>query len=246
MSIDVHSVTLNPNGGTLVGSSTLSNQLVMPDLSGYVPTRSGGYVFEGWYLENGDPAPAAGSDLTEDVVLTARWKEPLDISGEIYVATQYNSGANTIHEADRLKEMDVTLYRKTPNSNIGVEYDSVTDVKINYSGSLGVVSYVFDDLPNDGSTYYISVSVTNFSTKFWNENLSAGNADDVTKYSDAEGSNIAVDQSPANNIANVHAYLEFKPVNFDLDYKVDATAISPNFRPAKASVLVQYDNSPAD
>ena len=81
ISIKPYDITLDPNGGSFTDTSTavkvLENQVWMPDISQYIPTRPG-YSFDGWeWTKTADKAPVAsvptGKLLSMNLTLTATW-----------------------------------------------------------------------------------------------------------------------------------------------------------------------------
>ena len=66
-------------------------------LGDYVPTRDGGYIFDGWYLDAACTKKATeGVDLTADITLYAKWIEPLTISGTVTISGTYEQNGKDI------------------------------------------------------------------------------------------------------------------------------------------------------
>jgi len=240
---NAHTVTLNPNGGMLGGSTAntvLENQFRIPVLGTYTPTREGGYVFDGWRMPNGDLA-VVGEPITENVTLTARWKEPLRVSGEVRIDSDDSEG-NDLHFVGLPSKLTLTLEKTMPGGDkIIAQVKTYTMTESDYENGLGVVSYAFDPVEQDGSSYRVYVSVTNYNTAFLNEpgsiGVSTAELDQAANYT---GTRDAVD-SDQNGTATVYAYLVFEPQDFDLTWQVDASAIGEAFRPDSLDMLVLFN-----
>jgi uncharacterized repeat protein (TIGR02543 family) len=93
-----YTVTFNTNGGTDVKQATIAYGSPVV-FSNYTTTREG-YIFEGWYTKNGtngdwgDEA-ISYTDLTGNITLYAKWKEPISITGTVYVAGSYQLDGQT-------------------------------------------------------------------------------------------------------------------------------------------------------
>ena len=118
VSVEVFDVTFNPNGGILNGTTSntvVASQIAIPELAGYVPTREGGYVFDGWYVADGngnmtDVRALSNEVLYSDVILVAKWREPITIKGTVAVAGVYEleDGKHEIPDHDRIKSGEET------------------------------------------------------------------------------------------------------------------------------------------
>ncbi len=258
VSIEVFDVTFKPNGGTLNGGTediVVKEQVAVPNLSDYVPTREGGYIFDGWYLadKNGvitDKKVSSGEALYSNITLIAKWKEPLTVSGYITVAGTYSLDGGTtfqtIHDEDRAKSLTVALQRVNYKDDTTIYYSNKASQTItitypeNANPDEGIGSYNFSGIPDDGAEYRISVVTINYYELFRNENTD-GDEYNESDYGAVFGND---DKSTANKdeskIANVDAYLIFTPSLFPLKYSIDATAIGENYRPNKAEALVLY------
>ncbi len=268
VSIPVYTVTFIPNGGRLDGSlasKVLENQIVMPNTSDYVPERDGGYVFEGWYIlgENGEMVSEAvsGSAITSDVNLIAKWKEPVTVEGIITVGATYeqqnDDGSVTLHyvpDNDRVTSVLALLQKKHSEGyyetvdwkNISVDYSNyyyyfqkTEDLLV----PVGVGFYSFYGLPDDGSEYRVYILSSNYSATYQNEpeSLTQPKKYDTYQATDYD----ALWGTQFEKIATVNAHMHFEPQSFDLDFKVDATAIGESFRPDKTEVTVTCDVDPA-
>ena len=88
VSINPHTVTLDPEGGKFSDDSTTDKVLVnlvqMPEITSYTPTRAG-YSFTGWsWTETGTTNPtqelSTGEVLSKDLTLTAQWEKLTNLS----------------------------------------------------------------------------------------------------------------------------------------------------------------------
>ena len=251
VTIDVFDVTFVPNGGTLNGSEenlTLNYQIGIPDLSKYVPTRDGGYVFDGWWYtatEDGvtvEKQAVSGTIIFEDTTLVAKWREPLTIKGNVavagaYVLTDEETGMPTYHiipDHDRIKTEEILLQRI--NANGYAETVSYITIPLEYVDDYGLGTYEFSGIADDGHNYRVKVVSPNYHTHYLNETLPV-EIDDYAEYTE----NMYMAEFADDKIANVHLYLHFQPENFSLEYEIDATAVSDFFRPTVAEVLVLCD-----
>ncbi len=241
---NLRKVTFNPNGGSLNGSAentVLENQFFIPDLQNYIPTRDGGYVFDGWYLvdENGNMTATqavSNTGITEDVTLIAKWREPITVQGQIAIAGSYvlDNNVHIIQEAGRLKEVVVALQHIDANG-YAETYHTQT-VKLVYGEDhIGRANYQFTGIHDEDHDHRILVLAPNYSTLYRNE-ASANEAYDA-------GSFLAVDENE-DKVEQVDAYLSFTPDSFDLQYTVDASKIGAAFRPDCVEILVTYDGNP--
>ncbi|MBQ1931462.1 MAG: InlB B-repeat-containing protein, partial [Lachnospiraceae bacterium] len=110
ISIQPYDITLYPNGGAFADTSTavkvLEDQVWMPDLSAYEPTRAG-YVFAGWdWIRTDDRIAidpvATGTLLREDLTLMAKWT-PIQ-----YTVTYVVNGGELPSGADNPKSYTIT------------------------------------------------------------------------------------------------------------------------------------------
>ena len=242
-------VTFNPNGGSLNGSAentVLENQFFIPDLQNYIPTRDGGYVFDGWYLadENGNMTATqavSNTGITEDVTLVAKWREPITIQGEVAIAGSYVLDNNThiIQESGRLKEVVVALQHIDANG-YAETYHTQTVTLVYGDDHIGRANYLFEGVHDEDHDHRILVLAPNYSTLYQNEK-SAFAAGEYSKYDTV--SFLAEDENK-DKVEFVNAYLPFNPDSFDLQYTVDASKIGAAFRPNCAEVLVTCDTDP--
>lgn len=256
ISIDTHNVTFKPEGGTLNGSTddlTLTEQLVVPDISEYIPTREGGYVFNGWYMKDNTEIKT-GEALTRDIVLHAKWKEPLTIKGNVFVAGYYYLNENTeedriITETARTHAVTINLQKILPN-NYTETIDTIK-VPVTYNDKngatatkpMGTAFYSFTGIPDDGYSYRILIQNPNYVVSYQNEPKSL-DPELINKfrtdYSETEGFTAEFGTTEPQT-ADVNAYMRFDPHEFNLHYQVIATTIGEGFRPSNTEILVRYD-----
>ena len=252
ISIEVFNVTFDPNGGTVNGSAdsfTVADQVVVPDLSQYVPVCDGGYVFDGWYLSDGT-RKNSGDTLTEDITLIAKWKEPLTVSGTVTVAGYYtlDGTEHTIHNVDRAASVVIVLQRidgdyvsTQANQTVAVDYTLINEPDV------GIGSYSFSGIPDDGKVYRVDIVSANYDTLFRNEQASESYSAYHSDYNKKDymavfGSNNISTADDESKEAVVDTFLEFVPNSFDLKYSVDATKIGTGFRPELTEILVLYND----
>ncbi len=252
ISIEVFDVTINPNGGTInssVNNILLEDQIEVPNLTQYIPTRGGGYVFDGWYYAdaNGNitsTAANSGDELHSDVVIMAKWKEPLTVSGTVTVAATYTvfneengvSYTQTIPEADRAHSVVVALQR-IDHTGYPETIMNLT-VPVVYNGSTGSGTYEFSGLPDNLHDYRIKVLSANYETVYQNALSSSTSVNDYSEYD--ENHYKAVFSGGTKTFVN--AYLHFVPTSFYLKYKLDASYIGEGFRPDSVETLVLCDD----
>ncbi len=264
VSIPAYTVTLDPNGGTLSGSqapTVLTDQIITPDVSRYVPIRGGNYVFDGWYLvEDGvmtDKTVSANDPLTSDITLRAKWKPPITVSGLITVAGAYALTENgvttwhTIHESDRTPTLIVLLQKKTPSGY----YETINQqfCRLNYNNPdyyfqdriVGWAPYAFENLPDNGE-YRISVLSSNYTASYQNEDDSIDAWMQYDKYTHEDEDYVALPGNTDPTTLTVNAHLHFTPPSFDLKYEVDASQIGASFRPDGAEILITYRSGPEE
>ncbi|MBQ9931335.1 MAG: InlB B-repeat-containing protein, partial [Firmicutes bacterium] len=249
---DPHTVTLDPMGGTISGSASvieLEDQFRTPDLSTWVPARTGGYLFEGWYyMDNGvEKAAVSHTAIDSDVTLYAKWKEPLTIEGYIGISKTYTIDGKSYDILDHSlpQELEVTLER-TYYLNGAVELIQEKIVTgLDFSTwadqDLGVVHYAFDPVPLDGSTYRVYVNLKNYEESFLVEPNSNTDANFINF--GLYGASSQVVDADSDNTAVVHAYLQFDPDIFNLTWKIDSSQIGVDHVPDSLDVVIQADTS---
>jgi len=229
---DLHDVTCDAQGGKVNGkdAQTVTEQYKIPGFKDYVPTREGGYVFNGWYEDKACTIAATeGKDLSADITLYAKWKAPRTISGTVTISGTYDQKGETVsvHDIDRATEAVVVLQEVLHGSVYDV--DSANVAFGNYEDE-GSGAYCFSGIPDDGRTYQIHVLVLNYGTAYDNE------SDADSEYTSGEYAAVF----GGNSVADVDAYLDFVASAYDQKMQVDATQISENFRPAGVLSEVLY------
>ena len=267
ISIDTHTVTLQPDGGAFSDGETsdreLTEQIEMPDLSQHIPTKDGGYVFDGWYVvdENGnitDELAQTADPLFDDITLRAKWREPLTVEGVIAVAGYYHLNGDSedvriIPAGERTHAVTVYLQKFLPNDytetileqKVDVSYSDIAVTSLDRP--VGIAAYSFTGIPDDGTRYRVLLSNPNYITHYQNEPNSTDPAlmIDYDSYDTSHFTAEFTDNEPL--VADVNAFMEFEPHNFTLHYKVDASAIGESLRPENAEVLITcYDGLKGD
>ena len=250
-----YNVIFDANGGKVNGydEQKLENQYKVPGFEGYVPTRSGGYVFDGWYLDAACTIPGqAGAYLKEDVTLYAKWKEPLKIEGFITVAGTYeqtnSDGSVTIqviHPSDLVNTVVVILQKIHANGYTETIAEQVVTLDYNktdyyFQGrKVGFAEYSFAGIPDNLENYRIQVLIPNYTSTFQNESDSIDKdlMLDYPKYNLTD----FVAEFGGDKVANVNVHSHFEPKEFELEYSVNAEQIGEGFRPQDVEVLITYD-----
>lgn len=227
-------VTFDAGDGAVNGEAVLRlpNQYRYPDIAGYVAVcREGEHAFDCWLDENGEPAVnMVGQLLTGNVTYTARYKENITLIGNVTVDATYELDGETVYidTIDRAQVVQVVLQKK-----VGDVYNDVAayPVTIVYGEGAkeGVGSYVFTDLPNDGTRYRVQVLTLNYAAQYDN------NADGLYAETETE---VPVDELLA--AAQVDAYLDLSPETYQQFVNVDASQIHPDLRPTGALVQILY------
>ena len=235
ITMDLHNVTFKAQGGKVNGKSEqkLEKQYQIPAFKDYIPTREGGYIFNGWYEDAACTIPAAeGKDLTADVTLYAKWIDPLTVSGTVTISGTYQQNGETVdvHDIDRATEAVVVLQELRNGTAFDVDSENVSFGDYEDAGS---ADYRFTGIPSDGKNYQIHVLVLNYGTTYDNES----DADAV--YTAKEYAAVFGD----DNVADVDAYLEFVPPSYDQVLKVDASEIGAGYRPNTVLSEVMYRDS---
>lgn len=252
-----YNVIFDAQGGKVNGFDVqkLENQYKVPDFDGYVPTRDGGYVFDGWYLDTEyTTLGQEGVYLKEDVTFYAKWKEPLKIEGFITVAGTYeqtNSDGKVtiqnINDIDLVETVVVILQRIDINGYTETVAEQLVTLDYNkkdyyYQGrKVGFAEYSFTGIPDNLEQYRIQVLIPNYTSTFQNE---AESIDDTLKL-DYPTYNLYdfVAEFGDDKVANVNVHSHFEPEEFELEYSVNAEQIGNGFRPQDVEVLITYDAS---
>ncbi len=251
ISIETHDVIFDPNGGKLNGSESrtiVENQALIPNLNNYVPTRDGGYLFEGWYYENTQIEAKTDDYLTDTVVLVAKWKAPLTIKGQVAVAGSYihNGEWRTISEDDRAQKVIVKLQEKDvgtiDNKEIEITYNNIGE----NAKDIGFGNFEFSPIEDKGKVYRVVIETLNFTSSYQVEpsSLDANSIKDYANYSENllevnfgtdDASTANIDES---KIGVVNAYLDFTPKEFSLKYRIITTDIGEGFKPEEVETLI--------
>ncbi len=236
--IPVYDVTFVPNGGVLNGTeenTVVEDQIVIPNLDEYVPTREGGYVFEGWYVadENGNitgQQVVSGGPLTSDVTLIAKWKDPRQVYGTVTVDGSYelNGVVTPVKDADRAKSALVILQEMRD----GIAYNVAGQiVNVTWSETEGTAQYEPFIVPDDGKQYRIEVRILDFTVEYQNETTAAGvyNQQDYTAVFAADP-----------KLTFVNAYVHFDPDMYYQPAEIVSNAIGHGFRPQSGQAEYFY------
>ncbi len=232
--INPYTVTFDAKDGKVDGKTqlVLDNQYRYPDLTKYtaVPNNKE-TVFLGWYDQHGNPAnELAGTYLTENVVLTARYGDSITLTGVVEVPTTYEHDGHTvtIHDADLLSEVMVLVRKQIGNQFITLDSQLVA---VDYTGGeiFGSAEFTFTKLPNDGTHYQISVLAADY------DGLYDCNLDDIFT---ADDNVVIVDMENAS--AEGKARLVFNPEIYRVGLKVDASQIAEGFRPTEVLAQLMY------
>lgn len=258
ISIESFDLTFNANGGKIKDDNklTLNNQVVIPDLINYIPTREGGYRFAGWYKDiNFTVKAESGKRLYENTTLYAKWNDPISVSGTITVDGFYYQDGKLVDvlDVDRARTVVVTLQVKNNNSYNNVvrinpevayndimsisselAYDDETDGKItgNQDGT-ATVNYNFNNVPDmlsEGAEYRIRTAIINYETLYDNNGDKNFSDDEYTAIFDG-------------NNADVDAHLKFSADEFVQNYEIDATLIGEGYRPQNGLTQILFQTT---
>ena len=254
ITIEVFDVIFDPNGGVLNGEegvTVLNYQVGIPKLDDYVPTREGGYKFDGWYLadENGeitDEVAVSDTIIFEDTTLVAKWKEPLTIKGQVAVAGTYSvveDGVQTVHvipDHDRLPAVYVFLQRIDANGY--AETVNYMQIPVAYDETYGIGEYEFTGIEDSGFDYRIKVTMHDYHSHY-NNDSSGISFDAYEDYAEESEAPLYIAEFVSEDLktANVYAYLHFMPETFELKYEIYSDYIGEGFKPTDAEVLVLCD-----
>ena len=225
-----HTITFNAMGGTINGQAVqvFENQYRHLDHNHFIPVRDGGYVFDGWYLDEACTIPAhddhSGELLTESVTHYAKWKESVSIQGMVTVDGKYGDN-DVVNASDRVTET-IVLLEKLEN---GV-YNQIGSYPItfeNTSQDRYSAYYIFENIPDDGSQYRIVVMELNYQSIYDN------NDDNVYQ----EGENTPIFTATG---ATVDVYLNFEPKSYVQSIEVDASGMAEGYRPSNVEVAIIY------
>ncbi len=229
-----YDVIFDTQGGEAIGA--IPEQFRIPDVSMYVPFKDG-YTFAGWYTT---PACTDGTEvvvgqaLTSDITLYAKWLENRTIQGTITVAGFYMLDGEKVQipENDRL-ESEIVLLQKIDHNGYFITLASDT-VDVSYSGDYGTAQFEFTDIANDDEEYRITILSHNYEVAYQNE---LSSSTEVTNYNAYDANHYKAEFNGDVN-ATVNAYLHFEPVDFELLYSIDASALGEGYRPSSAETVI--------
>ena len=257
VSIHTHQLTLLANGGSFsdgTTETTITQLLNVPDLSGYVPTKAGGYVFDGWYIdenengildENETTELTAGAEMVQDLTAIAVYHAPLTIQGHVTAEYFYYLEGETdktyLYDFDRLAETTVLLRRRLAGAQT---YSTYTEQVITFDTTQqesSKVFYMFEGLPAYSEhgvayEYIMAVRQSNHTVAYtpsYSYETGLGEHRDAAK--------------PAftGNVGVADAVLSFAPESTVIPFRVDTSLITdPAARPI--SVEVVYLSTIAD
>ena len=234
ITLEAYDVTFRAEGGEILGASSAvaQNQYYIPDFDQYQPTMAG-HTFLGWWYKdasgNYTKKATDGELLTSDITLYAMWDQTLE--GQVTVSGTYekNGETLTVWDADRATQAMVVLQQITSDT---VNNLKVVNVPINWSADVGIsASYKFEGL-DPMKSYRIEVIITNYETVYQNSTTPAGTyeADDYQAvYTEAQ---------PWETFVN--GKLSFEPEGYLQNVEVDASQISPSFRPNSVMTQIWY------
>lgn len=162
--IEIHTVTLNANGGTLPGESIINAQ-TYSTLNLPTPTKEG-HVFIGWYVGEGvnESLFTSSSLVTSDLTLNAKWAKAdytvtfVDYYGNVIKrdTVKYGEAANA-PTVPRIAELclrfdswDTDISAVTSDMTVKALYviDSYTITYVtNNTQTIPAASYFFDEIP---------------------------------------------------------------------------------------------------
>ncbi|MBR5233771.1 MAG: InlB B-repeat-containing protein [Clostridia bacterium] len=224
-------VVFDATEGTINGKKnvTLTNQYRYPNLYNYSPVPDEeGKTFFGWQENSLNAENKAGQLLNEDIIYTAKWSNPLSVSGTITINGSYRLGDETASvPADSRAESVMVVLKKFTD---GVYNDFAQSIVTfgNYDESdLATGTYEFT-IPDDGASYSIYILVLNYSCGYDNnkDGIFAPDEFDII-LGDAHG-------------ATVDAYLELSPESYYQMSVVDTSRINEKYRPTDILAQITY------
>ncbi len=237
-------VTFDAGNGTIDGKETvvLSNQYRYPALHDYIAVPNDkDKVFIGWTDENGELATNQENQLLPgNVTYTAVYTKNITISGEVAADAVYELDSNVVEvpEYDRLDKVMVILQKKVGevyNDVNSTETEIIYQMVEGYEHLIGIGSYQFKDLPNDGTEYRIQVLTLNYNDKY----NKYKNEDDRDLIYTKEEAVALVDMQTIETYVDIH--LDFAPEGYEQAIFVDASRIHADLRPdgALAQILAR-------
>ena len=240
VTVDINpmTVTFDAGNGTVNGEKkiVLENQYRYPALHDYVAVpEATDRIFICWVDESGNPVENLEDQLLPgNVTYTARYNENIILSGSVAVDAVYNQDDEIIKipEIDQVKKVWVVLQKQ-----VGDVYNDVDTVEVElvyqkvdgYDHLVGLGTYEFKNLPNDGTQYRVHTLVRNYTSRYDNNN--------DQKYT-AEEAIAQIDKLKAEAEVNVH--LDFVPDTYEQAIFVDASQIQEGMRPTGALAQIIY------
>ena len=236
--INPYTVTFDAGDGLVNGQNTvvLDNQYRYPSLRDYVavPDKAD-KLFICWTDAQGNPVEDLGGRLlTEDVTYYARYNENITLSGTVSADATYQQDNQTVYinDVDRVETVWVVLQKK-----VGDAYNDIDSVAVdltykkNDEGkyTVGLGSYTFTDLPNDGTEYRVQTLVRNYADTYDNDQNKAFSKEETVANIDT-----------FNAKAQVDINLGFSPDDYQQAIRVDATQIHKDLRPTGALAQILY------
>ena len=178
-----YTVTLDANGGTMSGLETATKTVEDGKQVGTLPTPTrDGYNFLGWY--NGETLVEAGTAVTGDMTLTAKWSQKTKNVLVKAVVSENINGAYTIFSVNVAEETNLLNYLKANvNSQIPAKtgYSIVGDGEGNaywwyYNGSRLLIAQ--DNELQEAETVYIKYEANEYTLYF---NADGGKCDTTSK-----------------------------------------------------------------
>ena len=235
--INTFQVIFDAGEGTVNGQKTitLDGQYRYPSLHDYVAVpNSSELQFIGWAVDGKLAENQEDQLLSGNVKYTALYSEKITISGTVSADATYQQDGQTVYinDIDRVETVWVVLQKK-----VGDVYNDVDSIAVsvtykkNDAGkyTVGLGSYSFEDLPNDGTEYRIQTLVLNYTGTY--------NNDQNDTFSEEE-SFAKVDAHQAK--AQVDVSLRFTPDDYQQAILVDASQISKDLRPTGVLAQILY------
>ncbi len=236
--ITPYTVRFDAGEGTVNGQQTivLENQYRYPALHDYIAVPNAqGKVFICWTDEKGNPVEnREGQLLTGNVTYTARYNENIILSGTVAVDAVYEQDGQAVQipENDRVKKVWVVLQKR-----VGDIYNDIDSAAVNlvyqnvdgYAHLVGLGSYEFRGLPNDGTEYRVQVLTLNYNGAYDNDQNLTFTAEEAVAQVDVMAATAQVD-----------IHLDFAPDAYQQAIRVDASQIQEDLRPTGALIQVLY------
>ncbi|MBO5868963.1 MAG: hypothetical protein J6Q54_08650, partial [Oscillospiraceae bacterium] len=215
---------------------TLENQYRYPQLDQYVAVSdSENRMFIGWTDADGNPVPdLSGQLLTESVTYYARYSECISVSGTVSADATYMQGEQLvhIHDIDRATTVWVVLQKKVGdvyNDMRSVAVELIYETDEDGRATVGLGTYSFEDLPNDGTEYRVHILVNNYDAAY--------DHDQDGSFSDAEAT---LHFGVSAFEAQVDIDLSFAPTQYQQAIIVDTSQIQQDLRPTGVLAQVIY------